>query len=354
MTIKRILAIIIALALSMLLLAACGTKEEPVDADPTTAAAADGLDGTTEAPDTTTGEEDTTLEGETTVEGESTSEGETTEEGATTTPGETRALNMTKAEILAEYTKVMDAVKIRQPTYNYYDYQKITNENELSKDVVDMLNTYFYKGGSQSLVPLIENLFDSRQLLAQKDASVSTRNHHTGDNGERLPGGKSNARWFGVSMNDKGCLAKESDIKGMPTIKDLGNDRRQIDIVIADTRNPGAIKEGAATAPNSVAAFMEVVDISVVFELVDNPLYRNAIKLAGVNLTADSYMMCTGSTIRMVYNAKTMELESLYEVERLKLFLDGTVKGVDCKDTQVKIDCVFDFTKFQWDTAYKS
>jgi len=356
MAVKRILVILTAMALAMLLFTACN-GDDPTQTEPDTSAGETVPAGITDLT------EGTTLDGETMEEGESTSEGETTEEEASTdeegntvatSAGETKAINMTKGQILAEYTKVMDAVKVRQPTYNYYDYQKITNEHELNKDVIEMLNTYFYKGGAQSLVPLIEDLFDSRQLLAEKDASVSTRNHHTGDNGERLPGGKSNARWFGVSMNDRGCLAKESDIKGMPVIKDIGNDRRQIDFVIADARNPVAISEGAATAPNSIAAFMEVVDISVVFTLVDNPITRTAIRAAGVNLTADSYMMCTGSTVRMIYNAKTMELEYLYQVGRLQLFLDGTVKGVECKGVPVKIDCVFEFTKFQWNTAYKS
>lgn len=358
---KAFPAIAVALALA-LLFTACG-KDQPTNADAeggeteatsaaTVPAAYDFTDLTTEA--TAEGEtaDETTTEagvtGETTADGESTSVGGT--ETATAAAG-TRKLPSSKGEILALYTQVMNSVKNRQPTYTSYDYQDIVNAKELPKDVVDMLNTYFYKGGAQSLVPALESLLDTRALTAKKDAKIDVRQHRTGENGERLPGGKSNARWFGVSMNDKGCLATADHVKSAD-IRDLGGDRVQIDIVIADVRNPKVIDEGAATAPNALAAFMEVQDISIVFDLVNNAVTRGALTLAGVNLRPSSYMLFSNSTCRLVYNAKTMECESLYQVGRMTLNIDGAIKGVECTGHPIRIDCIYDYTKFDWSVAW--
>lgn len=217
--------------------------------------------------------------------------------------------------------------------------------------MVKMLNTYFYKGGEETLIPAIESLIDTRQLETYEHAAPGeTRKHPSG---ERVPGSKGNARWFGVSMNDKGCLAKESDVKSA-TIKDLGNDRYQIDIIVADCRNPKTIKEGAATAPNPIAAFMEVQDISVVFDILNNAIARNAAKLVGVDLKNSSYMQYSGSSCKLVYNAKTMECESLHQIGKFSMTLDGSIKGIDCSGKKVKISAFYDYTKFQWNTAYKA
>jgi len=340
---KKLVAILALLLTVALVFAACGQKKEPVG---------EGEGESTTEPSTPICDELTT-EGTSTGEGETaepTSVGETTSEGETSTAG-ALVLPTGKAEILALYTQVVNNVATRQPTYNSFDYQRITNEKDLNPDVVDMLNTYFYKGGAQSLVPALESILDTRQLTAQKDAHLDTRSHRTGDNGERLPGGKANTRWFGVSMNDKVCLAMVNDVKSA-SIKDLGDGRAQIDIVIVDVKNPAVIKEGAATAPNALAAFMEVQDIGIVFGLANNAVTRQALKLAGVNLEASSYMLFSGSTCRLVYNAGTMECESLYQVGKMNLYLDGSIKGVECKGVPVKIDCIYDYTKFLWDTAY--
>jgi len=341
---KKLFAILALLLAAAMLFTACG-KSEPANAG-------EDIDITTTAPDTTAVEPNSE-DGETT-DGEDGPDGEETTTGADDTSAEeefTLVLPTGKAEILALYTEVVNNVAIRQPTYNSFDYQRISNEKDLNPGVVDMLNTYFYKGGDQSLVPALESILDTRQLTAQKDARVDTRVKRTGDNGERMPGGKSNTRWFGVSMNDKVCLATPSDVKSA-TIKDLGGGRVQIDLVIVDVRNPKVISEGAATAPNAMAAFMEVQDIGIVFSLVDNAASRLLLRAAGVNLQPSSYMLFSGSTCRLIYNAKTMECESLYQVGKMNLYLDGSIKGVECKGTPVKVDCVYDYTKFLWDTAY--
>jgi len=336
---KKLTAILALLLAAALLFAACGKKTEPANAgeDETSEVVTTAASETTDDELTTDGEEEIPEEGEDATEEESTAE----------------ALDLPtgKAEILALYTEVVNNVAVRQPTYNSFDYQRISNEKDLNPGVIDMLNTYFYKGGAQSLVPALESLLDTRQLEAQKNARVDTRVKKTGDNGERLPGGKSNTRWFGVSMNDKVCLATPNDVRSA-TIKDLGDGRVQIDLVIVDVRNPKTIAEGAATAPNALAAFMEVQDISIVFDLVDNAVTRNVLKLAGVNLQPSSYMLMSGSTCRLIYDAKTKECESLYQVGKMQLHLDGSIKGVECKGVPVKIDCIYDYTKFQWDTAY--
>ena len=343
---KKITSVLALLLAAALLFAAC-TKTEPASTnEDETSTAAEMI---TDEIEVTTGVDD-----ETTIDGEgetTTGPDASTSVGETSTEAGTLVLPSGKAEILALYTQVVNNVAIRQPTYNSFDYQKIANEKDLDPAVVDMLNTYFYKGGAQSLVPALEKILDTRQLTAQKDAHVDTRVKRTGDNGERLPGSQSNTKWFGVSMNDKVCLATPADVKSA-SIKDLGNDRVQIDIVIVDVRNPKVIAEGAATAPNALAAFMEVQDIGIVFGLVDNAITRNALKLAGVNLQPSSYMLFSNSTCRLVYNAKTMECESLYQVGKMNLYLDGDIKGVTCTGTPVKIDCIYDYTKFQWDTAY--
>jgi len=343
---KKLAAILALLLAAALLFAACGPKNQPANTDED-----ETSDVTTTSPDTTL--EEPTSEDETTAEDESgaTTDVTTTGVDASSTEAAPLVLPTGKAEILALYSEVVNNVAIRQPTYNSFDYQKISNEKDLNPGVVDMLNTYFYKGGDQSLVPALESILDTRQLEAQKNAHVDTRVKKTGDNGERLPGGKSNTRWFGVSMNDKVCLATPNDVKSA-TIKDLGDGRVQIDLVIVDVKNPAVIKEGAATAPNAMAAFMEVQDIGIVFGLVDNAVTRNIIKLAGVNLEPSSYMLFSGSTCKLIYNAKTMECESLYQVGKMNLFLDGSIKGVECKGVPVKVDCVYDYTKFLWDTAY--
>jgi len=328
---KKLFAVLALLLVAAMLFAACGPKEEPVISDETT-------DITTTAPDTTV-DEITTDEENSEV---SAAEGETT-----TAEASTLALPTGKAEILKLYTEVVNNVALRQPTYNSFDYQKIANEKELNPDVVNMLNTYFYKGGAQSLVPALESLLDTRQLTAQKDARLDTRKHPA----ERVPGSKGNTRWFGVSMNDAACLATPNDVKSA-AIKDLGDGRVQIDLVIVDVRNPKTIAEGAATAPNALAAFMEVQDISIVFDLVDNAVTRNVLKLAGVNLQPSSYMLMSGSTCRLIYDAETMECESLYQVGKMYLHLDGSIKGVEAGGVPVKIDCIYDYTKFQWNTAW--
>ena len=332
---KKLFSLLVAALLATLVFAACGSSE-PAGADETP-------EITAAAPDTTAAEaisEDETTTAEPAPEEETTSEGETT-------AAEALVLPTGKAEILALYTEVVNNVALRQPTYNSFDYQRIANEKDLNPGVVDMLNTYFYKGGAQSLVPALESLLDTRQLTAQKDARLDTRKHPA----ERVPGSKGNTRWFGVSMNDAACLAKPNDVRSA-TIKDLGDGRVQIDIVIVDVRNPKTIAEGAATAPNALAAFMEVQDISIVFDLVDNAVTRNVLKLAGVNLQPSSYMLMSGSTCRLIYNAKTMECESLYQVGKMNLLLDGSIKGTDATGVPVKIDCIYDYTKFQWNTAW--
>ena len=335
---KKLATILALLLAAVMLFAACGPKNQPANAD------GDGMpDVSTTTPETTVDETTTGVDETTTGEGGSTTAQETTTEG-TTIP-----LPQGKAEILAEYTRVVDAVKARQPTYTSIDYQNIINEKDLPAEVIEMLNTYFYKGGAKSLTP--ESIVDTRQLTKQQDARLDRREHKTGENGERLPGSKSNARWFCVSMNDKGCLAKESDVKSA-SIKNLGGDRRQIDIVIADARNPSAIKEGAAAAPNPIAAFMEVQDISEVFGYLENGLVRAAVSLLGISLKTSSYMQYANSTIRLVYDAKTMECESLYQVGKFTLYLDGSIKGTNCTGQPVKIDAIFDCSKFDWTKAW--
>ena len=255
------------------------------------------------------------------------------------------------AAILAEYTQVMDAIKTRQPTYTSLNYQVITNTNQLPDDVVEIFHNHFFVGGTSSIVP--EWIADSRALVHRRDAQLDLRYHRRGPGGERLAGGDSNARWIGVSRHNRGSLATMSHVRSI-NIRDLGNDRRQIDITIADARNPAVIDANAATAPNSIAAFMEVQDIAEILDILDIGAARLALRAFGVNLTNRSYVHYSGSTIRAIYNARTMEAESIYKVGRMSLNFDGTINGINMSDHPVRIDAIFDFNNFDWRPAWPS
>jgi len=281
---------------------------------------------------------------------ETTGVDETTEEGATLAPV---ALPQGNAAILAEYTRVMDAIKTRQPTYTSINFQRVTNERELPPDVLNIFNTYFWKyPDSQNLFPdILTDIIDTRQLQPQNTAPIDRREHRRGENGERLPGMDSNARWIGASRNNRGSLATMSHVRSI-SVRELGEDRRQIDITIADARNPRMMDAGATTAPNAIAAFMEVQDIAEIFELLNNFAVRTAAGAVGLRLSADSYVHYSGSTIRAIYNPRTMEAESIYKVGRMTLNLDGSVSGVSTTGHPIKVDAIFDFKDFDWSPAW--
>jgi|GEM_PF-2480920 len=264
------------------------------------------------------------------------------------------AMPQTNAQILAEYARVMQAIKDRQPSYTSINYQTITNANQLPADVMEVMNEHFFVGGSASIIP--EFIADSRALVHPRDARANPdRREHYRPGGQRVGGGQhgSSARWIGVSPNDAGSLANMSHVRNI-AIRDLGNDRRQIDITIVDARNPAVIAEGATAAPNAIAAFMEVQDIAEILEILEIGAARTALRLFRVNLTTDSFVHYSGSTIRVIYNPRTMEAESVYKIGRMTLNFDGTIRGIEMSDHPIRIDAVFDFNSFDWGPAWPS
>jgi len=342
---KAILAILLVLAMA-LPFAGCG--EKPID-DPTKPvdASTAGIIETTTEEDIT---EETTIE-ETTTE-EPVSEPETTTEaGETTTAAETTAapgpLNLSKEEILKRYAQVTQMVKDRQPSYVEFMYQDTTNKSEFPQDMRNVIDTYFYKDGPDE-ISILFGAISTKQLKSAAKANTNPKPH---PKGARVSGGKkdSNTWWFSTPMNDKGCLGEPKHLSDATSIKDLGGDRHEIKLVLAGAKNPKAGTEGMSTAPNSIAAFMEVMDIAYLFNTPGASLAASA---AGIKINvSNSYLQYSGSTCTLIYDAKTMQCESLKMVGRSTLYLDGTVKGVNCAKP-IKIESVYEFTQFDWNTAY--
>jgi len=309
MTIKRILAIIMALALSMLLLTACG-KDKPVDADPVTTTA-DQTEETTDVPDTT-GEDDTT-EDETTTEAESSSEGETTAEGVSTSEGETTteaetttkaaaapALPQGKAEILAAYTKVVDKVKIDMPEYKSNDWQTMSN--------VDM-NGVLYAAVSGL----------AKQFLETKEESspgTQTAGNH--------------AKWFAMPTDTlkKGCvLTDTSKIESASCVK--SGDNYVITITLIEEKDP--IRDMAN--PSSVSSWhgklFDVIDIVEVFEVAKS--------IPGVNAN-NAYSKFKG-TATLTYNPVTNECIKLDHIIDVRCFIGSS---------SAKVIADYHFYDFKW------
>jgi len=252
--------------------------------------------------------------------------------------------------ILNEYAAVMQQIKDRQPTYTSVNFQRITNSNQLPADMMAMLNDSFFEGGSNNLFPGF--LGDSRMLNteAQARANPDRRVHGRPDGGGRFQGGGlgSTARWIGPSRSNMGSLATLAHVRNI-TVRDLDNGNRQIDITIADARNPRALaNEFATSAPNSIAAFMEVVEIAEVLDMIENFAIRNAFRLLGVNLQTSSWMEYSNSTIRAIYNPETLEAVQIYKVGRITVNFHGTIARIETTDHPIRMDAVFDFHNFNW------
>jgi len=253
--------------------------------------------------------------------------------------------------ILNEYAAVMQQIKDRQPTYTSVNFQRITNRNQLPADMMAMLEDSFFEGGSNNLFPGIIGQ-DSRMLTPENVARANPdrRVHSRPDGGGRFQGGGlgSTARWIGPSRSNMGSLATLAHVRNI-TVRDLDNGNRQIDITIADARNPRALPtEFATTAPNSIAAFMEVVEIAEVLDLIDNWAIRQAFRVLGVNLQTSSWMEYSGSTIRAIYNPETLEAVQIYKVGRITINFHGTIARIETTDHPIRMDAVFDFHNFNW------
>ncbi|MCL2445206.1 MAG: hypothetical protein FWD06_00335 [Oscillospiraceae bacterium] len=259
------------------------------------------------------------------------------------------------AAILAEYAAVMQQIKDRQPTYTSVNFQRITNRNQIPEDMLAMLDDSFFEGGSNNLFPAIVTRLvgqDSRMLTPESRARANPdrRVHGRPDGGGRFPGGGlgSTARWIGVSRNNAGSLGTLDHVRGPLRVQDRPDGMRQIEFTIADARNPRAIDEGAAVAPNAIAAFMEVVEIAEVLEMIENRIVRNAFAALGVNLRTSSWMEYSGSTIRAIYDPVTLEAVQIYKVGRLTINFHGTIARIDTTDHPIRMDAVFDFNNFNW------
>jgi hypothetical protein len=259
------------------------------------------------------------------------------------------------AAILAEYAAVMQLIKDRQPTYTSVNFQRITNRNQIPADMLAMLDDSFFQGGGNNLFPpIVENLVgqDSRMLTPERQARANpdVRRHTRTDAGGRFQGGGmgSNARWIGVSRNNAGSLGTLNHVRGPLRVQDRPDGLRQIDFTIADARNPRAIDEGATVAPNAIAAFMEVVEIAEVLDMIENRAVRAAFAALGVNLRTSSWMEYSGSTIRAIYDPVTLEAVQIYKVGRLTVNFHGTIARIDTTDHPIRMDAVFDFHNFNW------
>lgn len=289
----KLLALLMAAAV-VLTLAACGKKDD----GQTTAAA-------TTAANTTAG--DTTASAETTASETTAAPGDTTAAGETTTLN--TALPVTKAEVLAAYTAVMNKAKTDKPGFKKYEFQELPDGAEYRN----------ITGGSAVMNPLLN--LAGNYMTTEEKAKASP--------GVYAKGGDMKA--FPVKDSTKGCLL--TDVSAIKTVSSekLADGNYKISITLNDEENPAHYRSGS-TAPSKTGGIFVPLDKSD----VDPELSSNLVKAVISNYSYSMrYYNCK---VTLVYNPLTQQVVSVDQILYNALTLSGKViKLFTASGTQVLI-----------------
>ncbi len=155
----------------------------------------------------------------------------------------------TKAEILKEYTRVMNQAKKDKPAFKFYEWQTLPSD---SKSRIIPVGTNVL-----GTIMDIASAFMKDEQKAKKDPYVIGKN--------------SDMYQFPVRESDYGCLLTDPNALKSAEFKVLPNGNYQVSIVLKDEVMPEAVTDRhAKTAPSNHGAVVQPLPKQVILDVLNN------------------------------------------------------------------------------------
>lgn len=228
---KKFTAFLLILAL-MLVFASCGKNSDTTDA------LSKQTEVVTTVPETTEKEMDET---------EDVSETET--ETETETIAEEPALPTTKAEILAEYTRIMNQAKQDKPAFKFYEWQTLPDDPD-SRKIAQ----------GQAVIGTALNI--AKGFMKDEEAAKAEPYVISKD---------SDMYCFPIRDSDYGCLLTDVNAIKSADFEELSNGNYRITIVLKDEVMPEPVTDKhAKTAPSNHGAIFQPLPKQVIEDVLAN------------------------------------------------------------------------------------
>ena len=162
---------------------------------------------------------------------------------------EENKLPSTKAEILKEYTRVMNQAKKDKPAFKFYEWQTLPSdpESRIIPVGTNVLGT----------IMDIASTFMKDEKKAKKDPYVISKD--------------SDMYQFPVRESDYGCLLTDPNALKSAEFKVLPNGNYQVSIVLKDEVMPEAVTDRhAKTAPSNHGAVVQPLPKQVILDVLNN------------------------------------------------------------------------------------
>lgn len=166
---------------------------------------------------------------------------------AETSAPEEEKLPETKAEILAEYTKIMNQAKKDKPGFTFYEWQTLPDDSE-SRQITE---------GKAVLGTVLDiaNLFMKDEKKAKEEPYVIGKN--------------SDMYCFPIRDSDYGCLLTDTEAIKTADFKELPNGNYEITIVLNSEKTPEAVTDKHSTvAPSNHGAIFQPLPKKVIDDVL--------------------------------------------------------------------------------------
>lgn len=211
----------------------------------------------------------------------------TTKKPVSTTAVTTQPSKPTNEQILNQYTLVMNKLKSEMKSYDKKEFQKLTDDRDL--------------GTAGNIV-----LGIASGLMTSEDKAEL---QHRTDK-EQIP----------VINNLKGCLLTDvSAIKSASMTEKNG--KTTITITLKDEKNSSPAEAGAVASKSTVGAMFNPINAKDI-----DKIKQEFGSVATVNSMDMTYKNCTAT---LVFDSKTLEVESLNQVMNVYVDIDAKVLGIN-------------------------
>ena len=294
---KKIFALILALSL-VFTLAACGSDSDgetvtQTEAETETVADITETVSETEA-ETEAATPDSVKEESTTAESKPATEADVASE----TDEKEDKLPSTKAEILAEYTKIMNQAKKEKPGFTKVEYQELPEEGRVVTDG---------EGAVNAALGVAANFMTDKEK-AEKDPFVAEK------------GGDMNE--FPIRNCPSGCLLTDTDFLKSAKCEELSNGNRKITLVLKSETNPEPVISGTNKTQSKTGSILSPVSKAEIDETLNGSVVSAVGKDIQYQLT---YHDCV---VELTYNPETGRIVQFHQITRTSIKGSAKVLGV--------------------------
>lgn len=292
---KKISAVLIAISM-LLSLTACGSGSNENSAAAETTQEIDTTETVTDTTASTQAESETDkTETENTSEADKTSS-KTDDKSDTQKDGETK-LPSTKAEILAEYTKVMNQAKKDAPGFTKTEYQELPEEGRVINKGATLTNAALKIAGN----------FMSSKEDVEADPEIQEKGN--------------NMRSWPVGKCPKGCMLTDPNALKSAKCEKLANGNYKITIVLNDELNPEPAPEETSTSPSFHGGVFRPASKAEIDEALNGGIVSAVFKDIKYSLTYHD------SLSSVEYNPKNNHVVSVIQTTRVSVSGSGKAMG---------------------------